>query len=98
MNFKSITFYILLISITPFLEAQIINLEQLNYKKLDSIINTSKSDSIRKIYAHEYLKKAKKDNEVIKIANGYNFLLEINSHSLVAVKYADSIITKNYLK
>ena len=64
----------------------------LSYEVLENNIKTSKSDSIREIYASTLLLKAKKENNVLKIADGYNHLSEINSHTLSGLKYADSII------
>lgn len=76
----------------PFLEAQDVASKQLNYTELKTQINAAQSDSISTIYANLYLNKAKKDKDRIKMAKGYDFLLEINSHTLTGLKYADSII------
>ncbi len=69
------------------------SLEMLSYYDIEKNIKISKTDSIKRIYAEGYLKKAKIDNEIIEIANGYYFLSQANSHTQIGLKYADSIVT-----
>jgi len=62
------------------------------YDELKYVIETTKLESIKKISATAFLNKAKKDDNLIKIAEGYNFSLSVYSHTLSGIKYADSII------
>lgn len=64
----------------------------IEYEELENNIKSSTSDSIREVFASNLLLKAKKENNIIKIADGFNHLSEIYSHTLKGLKYADSII------
>lgn len=62
------------------------------YEQLESSFIEHKSDSIlSKIYAKSYLKKAKNENDSIKMADGYYFVSKICS-SDVEINYLDSLI------
>ncbi|QLE00949.1 helix-turn-helix domain-containing protein [Galbibacter sp. BG1] len=68
------------------------SLELLNEKTLtNSFYANEKNPEIAFKYASAYLRKAKKQNDPIKILNGFYFLAEI-SNSKNKIKYGDSII------
>ncbi len=65
------------------------------YEELETAYNSSKTDSIAtQLYATAYLTKAKKEGNVLEIANGYHMFcwITINQPSKLR-RYADSIIT-----
>ncbi|GGX33144.1 helix-turn-helix domain-containing protein [Aquimarina muelleri] len=72
--------------------AEISMLSQKPYTELSEAYNLQINDSIiSRSYAIAYLKKAKKNNDIIKKADGYYMLAEISERSK-ALLYADSII------
>src|SRR5690606_5714481 len=73
------------------------SLNTLSYKELKTgFFETFEMDSIAKKYAEVHIKRAKKENDFIKIADSYLYLSYISDY-VNALKYSDSIIelTKN---
>ncbi|MDD3721405.1 MAG: helix-turn-helix domain-containing protein [Lutibacter sp.] len=76
------------------------SLKTKTYKELFKGLNASNNDTIKeKIYAEAYLNKAKNENDVIRISNGYSQFASIKGKKSMdlAIMYCDSIIslTKN---
>ncbi len=75
-----------------FVCSQQLNTSTLSYHHIENIIENSKSDSIKERFSNILITKGKVENNLEKINKGYNYLLEIYSHSQKGVEYADSII------
>jgi len=56
------------------------------------ITDKSTTDSISKIYANKYLRKAKIENNQLQIAAGYDFLRQYEKNDQSKIRYLDSII------
>ncbi len=66
--------------------------QNLDYKSLRKEFYKNKKDTIKALfYAQKYLVKAKKDNDTLKIANGY-YYISIVSQNEICQQYNDSII------
>ena len=62
------------------------------YRQLESSFLKYKQDSfLSKIYANGYLKKAKKEKDSLRLANGYYYISKICDDNLL-INYLDSII------
>ncbi len=75
-----------------------INVQEYTYDKLREAYSANEKDSaIASMYLQKYILKAKKENNIIKLADGYEMLFTINRINSTGLKYADSIIelTKN---
>lgn len=91
-------FLFLCFSINTFLNAQTQNdsLAKYSYEELHTLIDGTKYDKqeLSKIYTSAYLKRAKLDNDKVKISRGYFYLThyysELNREK--AINYTDSII------
>jgi len=96
--FKKKSFLFILLFITYLVKAQEEPLDSL-YKQDFNIIETyykeSMSDSIKKRNAETFLFKAKKEKDIIKIADGYYLLSNLYEHTPLAIKYTDSILSLN---
>jgi AraC-like DNA-binding protein len=68
------------------------NNEVIGYTQLENLYKNSENDSLKSVYAKRYLTKAKKNSDVIKIADGYKLLALLYYPEPLAVKYSDSII------
>ncbi|WP_299433847.1 AraC family transcriptional regulator [uncultured Aquimarina sp.] len=63
------------------------------YVELNSLIQKNKSNSVlSKLYTDSYLKKAKKEKNLLEIAEGYSHIAKISNDKLV-IRYLDSSIT-----
>ncbi|MHB1195416.1 MAG: helix-turn-helix domain-containing protein [Lutibacter sp.] len=76
------------------------SLKTKTYEELFKGLNASNNDTVKeKIYAKAYLHKAKNENDIVRISNGYSQFASIYSKINIdlAMKYCDSIIflTKN---
>lgn len=76
------------------------SLKTKTYEALFKGLNASSNDSVKeKLYAKTYLHKAKNENDIVRISNGYSQFASIYSKINIelAMKYCDSIIflTKN---
>lgn len=76
------------------------SLKTKTYQELFKGLNASSNDIIKeKVYARAYLHKAKNENDIVRISNGYSQFASIYSkiNNNLAMKYCDSIIflTKN---
>lgn len=97
-KFPSFLFLFFYLTITSFLNAQTENdsLAKYSYEELHALIDSTKYDkqNLSKIYTEEYLRRAKFDNDQIKISRGYFYLMYSNYQDNVPIglKYADSII------
>ncbi|WP_420571312.1 helix-turn-helix domain-containing protein [Kordia sp.] len=91
-------FLFLCFSLNTFLNAQTENdsLAKYSYEELHALIDSTKynKQKLSKLYTEEYLRRAKFDNDKIKISRGYFYIMyyyydkDISS----SLKYADSII------
>ncbi len=68
-----------------------------SFTQIEKEIKKENNDSLKKLLAHQYIKKAKETHDNLKIADAYYNLSEAYSHSIKGIDYADSIIqiTKN---
>lgn len=66
--------------------------ESFSYTEIKSKIDDSTSDSIKKIHIGDFLFKAKKEKNLLKKSEAYNYLLGLHSHTTKGIQYADSII------
>ncbi|NER12949.1 helix-turn-helix domain-containing protein [Leptobacterium flavescens] len=70
------------------------SISDLSYQELaNHFYGNEDNKEVAIVYAKEYLNRAKRDNDVIRIADGYFFISYISDES-IAIKYADSIILK----
>jgi len=66
--------------------------ETKTYDELKKLYEEAEKDSLKKVYAKEYLKKAKSEKDPVKIADGYKRLGLFFYPGLMSTRYADSII------
>lgn len=92
---RIITVILFILSQVVFSQNDIIDsLTQKTYDELGSInYRSTNFDSIKALnYAKAYLKKGKRSNDIVKIADGYYFLSGLFNDDN-AVKYSDSVIS-----
>ncbi|MEM6718320.1 MAG: helix-turn-helix domain-containing protein [Bacteroidota bacterium] len=91
-------FFFLCFNLNLFVNAQVENdsLAKYTYEDLHALIDSTKFDKqeLSKLYAEEYLKRAKLDKDKIKISRGYFYLTYYHHDKEIdlAIKYTDSII------
>lgn len=97
-NSSYFLFLLLCFSVNTFLNAQPQNdsLAKYSYEELHALIDSTKYDKqeLSKIYTSAYLKRAKLDNDKVKISRGYFYLMTYYYDKNISngLKYADSII------
>ena len=91
---KKLTFLFLLIIQSIYTQNTVIDsLVNKNYEDLKVNFQKIEIDSITEYnHAHAYLKKAKKENDLVRIADGYYFLSRIYSGT-ASIQYSDSVIS-----
>ena len=95
---KHISFFLLILIVSQSIKSQSTQIDSLSgqsFEVLEDLYKKSLFDSIKKQSAQAFLLKAKREGNAIKIADGFYFLSEIHTHTPLAVRYADSILSLN---